>query len=131
MLEGEQLCIAYVAVDVPRSTRQQQLRQQYNFVCQCVRCSQDEQNGRSVKTAPGNQVNVVHQQSRGGPPSRRTKKEQKERRAARARELAMKSAHRSQDIRICSADRADSILSAEVCGPGTGTATDDIAWDDI
>ncbi len=47
---GEELCVTYIDVDLPRSARQQLLRKQFCFTCACPRCVVRAWDFASVRT---------------------------------------------------------------------------------
>jgi SET domain-containing protein len=42
---GEELCINYIDLDLPRSSRQHELSTQYFFDCVCARCTEEKDSG--------------------------------------------------------------------------------------
>lgn len=51
---GEELCIKYIDVNVPRSSRREKLWDDYRFLCLCVRCEK-EQDKHNVEKITYNQ----------------------------------------------------------------------------
>ena len=93
---GEELTIAYIETDAPRSSRRAKLASGYHFDCGCARCSAEATDGKKPQGAGHRDGGEAkRQQQRGGrQPQKRTKAEQRLRREERKAQAAAKAAQR-------------------------------------
>ena len=93
---GEELTIAYIETDAPRSSRRAKLASGYHFECGCARCSTESAEGKKPPGAGQREGGETkRQQQRGGrQPQKRTKAEQRARREERKAQAAAKAAQR-------------------------------------